>query len=224
MEGSSRLDRLIPWAMVLLVTAVAVFAFVQSYTHIYSLGQMHHQTGASLRMLPLSVDWLMLAAGLVMLHLGRKEIRHPLPRTALITGAIATLTANIADGIIWGWESAMISAWAPVVLFIVVELGMLVVRTAKAKPRAVEDGPVAGPSVETMERIMANLPTEKSPRPVPPGTELRPPQASPEPSRDTTTMRAVTDSPPAPAGWGQLAGQEPAGGLTGIGLNNGRKQ
>ena len=60
---SDRTDRLIRWGMVAMVTAVAVFAFVQSYTHVFYLGQTHHQSGASLRMLPLSVDWLMFAAG-----------------------------------------------------------------------------------------------------------------------------------------------------------------
>jgi hypothetical protein len=120
--------------MVLAILAVAVFAFVQSYTHLYVLGWTHHQTGAANRMFPLSVDWVMFAAGLAMLHLGRKGIRHPLPRSALALGATATLTANIASGIIWGWESALIAAWAPVALFVVVELGMLLVRTAHAKP------------------------------------------------------------------------------------------
>jgi len=78
-----RLDRWIPRLMVLVILGIAVFAFTQSYTHIYDLGQSHHQTGASLRMLPLSVDLLMVGAGLVMLHLKRKEIRHPLPRVTL---------------------------------------------------------------------------------------------------------------------------------------------
>src|SRR5580704_4306831 len=103
-----RLDRAIPWLMTLTVLAVAVFAFTQSYTHVFTLGQMHHQTGASLRMLPLSVDWLMFAAGLVMLHMGRKGLKHWLPRAALALGAIATLIANIASGIIFGWETAAI--------------------------------------------------------------------------------------------------------------------
>jgi hypothetical protein len=133
METTDRLDRLIPWAMVLTILAVAVFAFVQSYTHVYYLGRTHHETGASLRMLPLSVDWLMFAAGLTRLHLLRKGNRHWMPLAGLALGAIATLIANIAAGIIWGWQTAAINAWAPVVLFVTVELGMLLVRTAKAK-------------------------------------------------------------------------------------------
>lgn len=236
MEATGRLDRLIPWLMTATVLAVATFAFTQSYTHTYDLGQAHHQAGASLRMLPLSVDWLMFAAGLVMLHLGRKGIRHPLPRAALALGATATLVANVASGIIWGWESALIAAWAPVVLFTAVELGMLLVRTiAKAKPELSEANPVAGPSIETMQRILANLPAEKSPRPQMP-TQLRRPEVRYDPSGDTASIPVVPEVTGSPqenlAGWGQLGGQgEPAGqaarqeagGLTGIGLSNGRK-
>lgn len=205
METPDRLDRWIPRAMVLAVLAVAVFAFVQSYTHMYLLAQAHHNSGASLRMMPLSVDWVMFAAGLVMLHLGRKGIRHPLPRAALILGATVTLTANIASGIAWGWESATIAAWAPVALFVVVELAMLLVRTAKAKPEAKE--------FHVLSDTIAGL------SPYPP-TPLRQPQASPEPSPETATMEAVTGSPgDTLEGWGQLGRQEPARpGLNGIGL------
>jgi hypothetical protein len=237
METTDRLDRWIPRAMVLAVLAVAVFAFVQSYTHVYYLGQTHHQTGASLRMLPLSVDWVMFAAGIAMLHLGRKEIKHWLPRTILAAGATATLVANIAFGIVFGWETAAISAWAPVALFMVVELGMLLVRTAKAKPEA---NVVAGPSVETLERVRATLPTVASPAP-PPFTELRQPAQTADPGPETMAIpvvpEAVTGGPQENlAGWGrlgqpeepagqgtQLGRQEPNGGLTGIGLANGRK-
>src|SRR5579859_7699718 len=193
------LDRLIPWGMALMVIAVAVFAFTQSYTHIYLLGQTHHQTGASLRMLPLSVDWLMFAAGLVMLHLGRKGIRHPLPRGSLALGAIATLVANVASGIIWGWETALIQAWAPVVLFVVVELGMILVRTARAKQ---ELSPALSPAQLAFAEGRKTL------------NELRAEQGLPD------YPEAVTDSPQEPlAGWGQLGGQQAAG-LQGIGLSN----
>jgi hypothetical protein len=246
METTDRLDRWIPRLMVLTIMAVAVFAFVQSYTHVYSLGQTHHQTGASLRMLPLSVDWVMFAAGLAMLHLGRKGIRHPLPRATLILGATATLIANIAFGIVFGWETAVISSWAPVALFVVVELGMLLVRTAKAKP-ARDDaqeirGELAKIGVKPDEIIQFDKPL--TPREVAEIkqqlTELRTPQASPDPEPETMAIPVVPEVTGGPqenlAGWGQLgqpeepAGQpgrlgrqEPSGGLTGIGLANGRK-
>jgi hypothetical protein len=214
------LDRLIPWGMALMVIAVAVFAFTQSYTHIYLLGQTHHQTGASLRMLPLSVDWLMFAAGLVMLHLGRKGVRNPLPRASLALGAIATLVANVASGIIWGWETALIQAWAPVVLFVVVELGMILVRTARAKPETKE-----GMSVYLGQNNSSRIPgTKEAPAGAYEGPRVQalPMVDSPSSKAD---IEAVTSGPQEPlAGWGQLGGQQPPkSGLEGIGLSNGRK-
>ena len=209
-------DRLDQWTkalMVLTVLAVAVFAFTQSYTHVYVLGQTHHQNGAGLRMLPLSVDWLMFAAGLAMLHLGRKGISHPLPRAALTLGATATLVANIASGVIWGWESALISAWAPVALFTAVELGMLLVRTAHVKPQvrdASGDRLTEDEVMEYAERLHAALNQRVREEDGPVAGPSRP--VMPE---------AVSDSPPeTPVGWGQL-GSGPE--LTGIGLANGRE-
>jgi hypothetical protein len=224
METTDRLDRWIPRAMVLAVLAVAVFAFVQSYTHGFYWGETHHQSGTSLRMFPLVADWIMFAAGLTMLHLGRKGISHPLPRAALILGATVTLAINIAAGIIWGWETALTNSWAPVALFVVVELGMLLVRTAKAKaqPEAGQPTAIVQFNGEVTPEQLAEVKRQL--------TELRQPQAAPEPSPDTATMPKVVDSPePALEGWGQLAGQEPAGqpeslerrpGLNGIGLRN----
>lgn len=261
-DRPDRLDRLIPWAMVLTILAVAAFAFVQSYTHVYYLGQTHHQNGASLRMLPLSVDWLMFAAGLTRLHLLRKGLRHKLPLSGLALGAIATLVANVASGFIWGWETAAIQAWAPIVLFVVVELGMLLVRTAKAKaePSMVEiptgvarrleeeerrsntngpqptgiikfDGEVSPEQLAEADRLVSMMQGQT--------TQLSQPQPAPDPSPDTATIpKAVDDSPEQSlSGWGQLgqpgepAGQasqlgrqEPTGGLTGIGLANGKRK
>lgn len=229
METTDRLDRWIPRLMVLVILGIAVFAFTQSYTHIFDLGQSHHQSGASLRMLPLSVDLLMVGAGLVMLHLKRQATEHPLPRLTLWGAATVTLLANVASGIIWGWESAVISAWAPVALFVAVELGMLVVRTAKAK--------VAKPELSLSQRdfmegrrTINEMRTEQGWPEPPAATELRTPQATPEPTPETATMPKAVDSPEDTLqGWGQLAGQEPAGqpeslerrpGLNGIGLRN----
>lgn len=215
---TDRLDRWIPRLMVLTIMAVAVFAFVQSYSHVFYLGLTHHQTGASLRMLPLSVDWVMFAAGLAMLHLGRKGIRHPLPRATLVLGASATLIANVAFGIVFGWETALISAWAPVALFVVVELGMLLVRTAKAKPEAKPELKFPKFDKPLTEAYLAEFKQKAA-------TELRQPEPAPSSEVETTTIPKVVDSPAESlAGWGQLGGQQAAGqGLTGIGLNNGRK-
>jgi hypothetical protein len=61
-------DRLIRASTAAVVVAVAAFAAVVSYSHIYDLGRAHGQDGTAARLLPLSVDGLILAASLVLLH------------------------------------------------------------------------------------------------------------------------------------------------------------
>jgi hypothetical protein len=55
-------DRVIRFATAAVVCAVAAFAAVVSYSHIYGLGRAHGQDGTAARLLPLSVDGLILAA------------------------------------------------------------------------------------------------------------------------------------------------------------------
>jgi hypothetical protein len=45
-------DRVIPFAMAAVVCAVAAFAAVVSYSHIYGLGRAHGQDGTAARLLP----------------------------------------------------------------------------------------------------------------------------------------------------------------------------
>jgi hypothetical protein len=210
-----RLDRLIRWLMALTVLAVAVFAFTESYSHIYDLAKTHHETGVALRLLPLSVDWLILAAGLVLLHESRRNLKPPLPRWSLLLGIGATLAANVAYGIVYGWEAALISAWAPVVLVLCVEMGMYLVRSSSRKAER-------GPAIIPFTGVLG--PEELA------DMKRRLDEATAKPE-------AVTASPEeALSGWGQLGrgpasvmpgspeGQEPAKpGLEGIGLSNGRK-
>ena len=64
-------DRLIRFATAAVVCAVAAFAAVVSYPHVYDLGHAHGQDGTAARLLPPSVDGLILAASLVLLHEAR---------------------------------------------------------------------------------------------------------------------------------------------------------
>lgn len=87
-------DRLIRRATSAVVIAVATFAAVVSYSHIYELGRAHGQSGTAARLLPLSVDGLILAASLVMLHEARQQRRAPvLARSMLGLGVAATVAA-----------------------------------------------------------------------------------------------------------------------------------
>jgi len=129
-------DRVIRFTTAAVVCAVAAFAAVVSYSHIYGLGRAHGQDGTAARLLPLSVDGLILAASLVLLHEARNDRDAPrLARLMLWLGIAATIGANIAYGAGYGLLGALISAWPAVAFIGTVEIAMQQVRRASA-PRA----------------------------------------------------------------------------------------
>ena len=120
-------DRVIRLATATVVCAVAAFAAVVSYSHIYGLGRAHGGTAA--RLLPLSVDGLILAASLVLLHEARNDRDAPaLARFMLWLG----IGANLAYGAGYGLLEALISAWSAVAFIGAVEIAMQQVRRARA--------------------------------------------------------------------------------------------
>jgi hypothetical protein len=138
-------DRLIRGATAAVVCAVAGFAAVVSYSHIYDLGHAHGQDGTAARLLPLSVDGLILAASLVVLHEARNGRGAPaLARLMLWLGIGATVGANIAYGAGFGLLGALISAWPAVAFIGAVEMVMQLVRRARGLARATAGPPVPG--------------------------------------------------------------------------------
>ena len=124
---------MIRFATAAVVCAVAAFAAVVSYSHIYGLGRAHGQDGTAARLLPLSVDGLILAASLVLLHEARNDRDAPrLARFMLWLGIAATIGANIAYGAGYGLLGALISAWPAVAFIGSVEIAMQQVRRARA--------------------------------------------------------------------------------------------
>src|SRR5215472_6361331 len=123
----------IRWAVYSVLAAVAAFAFFQSYVHIYDLGRLHAQRGETARLLPLSVDLLIVAATLV-IYLQKAEDARPsgiarwLPRGMLYAGIGATVAANVLYGLPYGWLSAVISAWPGAVFAGLVEMVLVAVR------------------------------------------------------------------------------------------------
>jgi hypothetical protein len=107
-------DRVIRFATAAVVCAVAGFAAVGQLLAHLRLGRTHGQDGAAARLLPLSVDGLILAASLVLLHEARDDRDAP---GMLWLGIGATVGANIAYGAGYGLLGALISAW-PAVAFI----------------------------------------------------------------------------------------------------------
>jgi hypothetical protein len=117
-------DNLIKYATGLTVTAVACFAAVVSYTHLYELSS--HQV-----LLPLCVDGLMVAASLVLLAANRAKLSAPpLARVSLWLGIAATVSGNLAYGWPQGWLAAFVDAWPALALVLIVET---LVQLAKTK-------------------------------------------------------------------------------------------
>ena len=102
----------------LAVLAVATIAAIVSYSHIYDLGHAHGYTPGTARLLPLSVDGLIVAASLVLLAEARAQRPAPrLARAGLVLGIAGTLAANVAYGVRFGPVGAVVNAW-PAVSFI----------------------------------------------------------------------------------------------------------
>ena len=137
-------DRVIRAGTAVVVVAVAVFAAIVSYSHIYDLAHAHGQSGTAGRLLPLSVDGLIVAASMVMLHEARNARRPPaLARVMLGLGVAATIAANIAYGASYGATGAVISAWPAVAFVGSAELLMVIIRRTQPAPAPVpEPAPV----------------------------------------------------------------------------------
>jgi Protein of unknown function (DUF2637) len=125
-------DTVIRVLAAVVVLAVAAFAAVVSYNHIFELGRLHGQDGTAARLLPLSVDGLIASASLVMLHAARRELRVPwLARAMLALGVGATVAANVGYGLPFGWLAAVVSAWPAVAFVGSVEMAVRFVRDAR---------------------------------------------------------------------------------------------
>jgi Protein of unknown function (DUF2637) len=127
----------------IVVLAVAAFAAIVSYSHIFELGRHHGQDGTAARLLPLSVDGLIAAASLVMLHAARRKLPVPqLARWMLALGVGATVAANVEYGMPFGWLAAVVSAWPAVAFVGSVEMAVRFVRDARQNTAAVVTPPV----------------------------------------------------------------------------------
>jgi hypothetical protein len=137
-------DTVIRVLAAIVVLSVAAFAAIVSYSHIFELGRHHGQDGTAARLLPLSVDGLIAAASLVMLHAARRKLDVPqLARWMLALGVGATVAANVEYGMPFGWLAAVVSAWPAVAFVGSVEMAVRFVRDARQDQAA--DVPVVTP-------------------------------------------------------------------------------
>lgn len=111
------------------VGEATVAAYV-SYQHAYELVSSHGETGATARLVPLTVDGLVYASSMAMLDAARHKRPTPLlGRWLLALGILATLSANVAHGIGNGPIGAIVAAWPAAALVGTYELVMALVRT-----------------------------------------------------------------------------------------------
>lgn len=116
----------------LVVAGVAAYV---SYGHIAEVARLAHQPEGLAKVLPLSVDGLMLIATLAMAE-DKANNRHPRgwARVAFWIGAAVSVAANIASTLVhYGPEplALAVAGWAPIALLLAIEV---VARPGKPKP------------------------------------------------------------------------------------------
>jgi hypothetical protein len=90
----------------------------------------HGETGLTARLLPFTVDGLILAASMLILDANRRhQPVPPLARWCLGAGILATIGANLAHGLGHGPVGALVSAWPALALAGSFELLMTLIRT-----------------------------------------------------------------------------------------------
>jgi hypothetical protein len=116
----------------LAVLGVAAIAAVVSYSHIYDLAVAHHESGTAARLLPVSVDGLIVSASMTLLDAARRRLDAPFMAYLMLSfGVGATVAANVAFGLPWGWQSAVVAAWPAVAFVGSVEMALTMARNQR---------------------------------------------------------------------------------------------
>jgi hypothetical protein len=151
------------------VATVAAVAAVISYRHAYELVSTHGETGVTARLVPFTVDGLILAASMLILDANRRhQPVPPLARWCLGAGILATIGANLAHGVGHGPIGALVSAWPALALAGSFELLMTLIRsetrasatavppvhTHRAVPLVNHEAPPALSEAQSIERMV----------------------------------------------------------------------
>ena len=147
--GSMTGERLRRGSAWVLASGVAAIAAIVSYSHIYDLGRAYGGSYMAARLLPLSVDLLILVGELMLLHESDARGRRFRPGWALVvSGIAATMAANVTFGAQFGAVGAVIWGW-PAYSFILVAYGMVAMVKRGGRPQ--EDGTVSSPGFSDAE-------------------------------------------------------------------------
>jgi hypothetical protein len=160
--------RLIRITTALAVAAVAAVAAIISYRHAYELVTTHGETDLTARLLPFTVDGLILAASMLTLDASRRAAPAPaLARWCLGAGIAATIGANLAHGLGHGPIGALVSAWPALALAGSFELLMTLIRT---DPRVTQTANPARHGHEVTPTVEYGAPLEPADAPAVEGT------------------------------------------------------
>jgi hypothetical protein len=127
--ATSPSDRWIKRVTVLAVAAVGLTAATLSYRHQFELAATHGESPLTARLLPFSIDGLLLAGTLALLYASRHRRGRALTARATVAlGVAMTLWANTVHGLAYGLPGVVISGWPPVALIAAVEVLAWMVR------------------------------------------------------------------------------------------------
>jgi hypothetical protein len=147
------MDRLIRITTAAAVATVAAVAAVISYRHAYELVSTHGEAGVTARLVPFTVDGLILAASMLILDATRRDQPVPgLARWCLGAGIIATIGANLAHGVGHGPIGALVSAWPALALAGSFELLMTLIRAGQHATAAMASPGTLGHAVPVGNR------------------------------------------------------------------------
>lgn len=144
------------------VTVVAVIAGVVSYAHIEALALAEHQPLDAARLLPFSVDFLIVAGSVILLA------GSALGWLAVALGVAATVFANVESGLPYGPLAAIVAAW-PAIAFSVASFTLERWLKAQAgRPARVAQGGTEAAGTHGVESIPGALaePEPSQPEPV----------------------------------------------------------
>lgn len=124
-------DRLIRHATAAVVILVAGIAAYVSYQHTYDVVRAHGENPGTARLVPLTLEGLVFASSMVLLHCARHRLTvPPLAYGTLALGIAATLAGNIAYGLEHGPIGAVIAAWPAAALVLAYELLMWLIHAS----------------------------------------------------------------------------------------------
>jgi hypothetical protein len=182
--------RLAGWATGLAVLAVATIAAVVSYAHVESLALANGYTIGTARLLPLSVDGLIVASSLALAN----GARPWLARSGLILGILATVLANAVYGAGHGPVGVVVNMWPAVAFLLASEILLSMLR---ARPAPVAEDVTIPSARDTAEAVAEPVPvdvTGEAPENVPESVVEAVPASTVYPTREAR-LRTVAPAP-----------------------------